>query len=167
MILLVGRICQQVVYAYGNVDDFVGHVGGDDFVIVTTPDCEKVLCERILERYKEESRNFFKQEDIERGWMSGIDRSGIPDRFPLVSLSIGIVNDQLCCSQTVDEVGTLTAEAKRLAKKSSSCVSHISPNWSIPSHFPMSYTSSSCQMLREFDYDLFPFAKRDAMVEFH
>ena len=164
MILLVGRICQQVVYTYGNADDFVGHVGGDDFVIVTTPDCENALCEYILERYKEGSRNFFKQEDIERGWMSGTARNGLPDRFPLVSLSIGIVNDQLCCSQTVDEVGTLTAEAKRLAKKSSNSVSHISANWNISTHFPLSYTSSTYQMLR--DFDLFPFSQHDAVVEF-
>src|SRR5438067_10087158 len=44
IIRLVGYICQQMVREYGNVDDFVGHIGGDDFVIVTTPDRAKPLC---------------------------------------------------------------------------------------------------------------------------
>src|SRR6202035_2114352 len=58
MILLVGHICQRVVYDYGNADDFVGHVGGDDFVIVTTPEREKMLCRQILAQFKAESPLF-------------------------------------------------------------------------------------------------------------
>src|SRR5713226_7386521 len=38
LIRLVGRICQQVVHEYGNTDDFVGHIGGDDFMVMTTPE---------------------------------------------------------------------------------------------------------------------------------
>src|SRR5437762_2458695 len=93
MILWVGNICQDVVYECGNVDDFVGHVGGDDFVIVTTPERERCLCARILARYKEESKALYRREDLECGSISGSDRRGYPSRFPLVSLSIGVVSD--------------------------------------------------------------------------
>jgi len=131
MIQLLGSICQQVVYEYGNADDFVGHVGGDDFVVLTTPDREKVLCNHILERYKRESLAFYRPEDVQRGSIGGVDRNGRPYQFPLVTLSIGVVSDHLSCAYSITEVSSLTAEAKRLAKQSTSNVSHISPslNW--------------------------------------
>ncbi len=167
MILLVGHICQRVVYEYGNADDFVGHIGGDDFVIVTTPDREKILCHHILERYKEESLVFYRKEDIEHGSISGVDRKGKPYQFPLVSLSIGVVNDRLCCSHSIDEVGTLTAEAKRLAKQSSSNVSHVTPEWRRTSRTqtPVSH-SAALSFAGRLQQSLFPFPKEDAIVEF-
>ena len=61
MILLVGRACRRVVYEFGNADDFVGHVGGDDFVVVTTPDRASLLCKHISTWYKEESASSIMQ----------------------------------------------------------------------------------------------------------
>ncbi|HEX4208426.1 MAG TPA: response regulator [Ktedonobacteraceae bacterium] len=129
MILLVGYICQRIVYDYGNDDDFVGHVGGDDFVIVTTPDREDRICERILAVYKQESAALYRDDDLKRGTISGADRKGRPFQFPLVSLSIGVVSDPFRCSHGIDEVGTLAAEAKLCAKRSSSNIFCISSQW--------------------------------------
>ncbi|HLQ29927.1 MAG TPA: response regulator [Ktedonobacteraceae bacterium] len=126
MILLVGRICQQIVYEYGNSDDFVGHVGGDDFVVVTTPDCATTLCRHISTRYKGESAALYRPEDLRRGSISGVDRKGRPYQFPLVSLSIGVVNNQVGRLHSIQEVSYLAAEAKRNAKQSISNVSYIS-----------------------------------------
>src|SRR3989442_6383401 len=127
MILLVGRICQYVVYEYGNADDFVGHVGGDDFVVLTTPDRVNTLCMYISTRYKEESAALYRPEDLGRGSISGVDRKGRPYQFPLVSLSIGIVDNQLRQPHSIQEVSYLVAEAKRNAKQSTSNISYISP----------------------------------------
>ena len=167
MILLVGHVCQQVVYEYGNADDFVGHVGGDDFVIVTTPDREQMLCYHILARYKEESQVFYRREDAERGSINGVDRNGRPYQFPLVSLSIGVVNDQFCCSSSTDEVGTLTAEAKRLAKRSANNVSYASrPTWQVPTHTHVSHTSLSLDFVGHLNHRLFHFNEEDALAKF-
>src|SRR5207253_11341228 len=54
IIRLVGRICQRVVQEYGNTDDFVGHIGGDDFLVVTTPDRANLLCKQISAAYRSE-----------------------------------------------------------------------------------------------------------------
>src|SRR5947209_275077 len=70
MILLVGSICQKIVYEYGNSDDFVGHVGGDDFVVVTTPERANNLCMHISSRYKAESALLYRSEDLRRGSIS-------------------------------------------------------------------------------------------------
>ncbi len=168
MILLVGHICQRVVYDYGNADDFVGHIGGDDFVIVTTPEREHSLYHHILTRYMEESAVLYRQEDLERGSISGVDRKGRPYQFPLVSLSIGVVSDQFCGSHSIEEVGPLTAEAKRLAKQSSGNVSHISLNWetSLQAQERLTHMPSSFRLAGPFDSYLFQFVEEDAFAEF-
>jgi DNA-binding response OmpR family regulator len=169
MILLVGNICQDVVYEYGNVDDFVGHVGGDDFVIVTTPECEKFLCGCILARYKEESKSLYRREDLECGSINGNDRRGHPFQFPLITLSIGVVSDRFHCSRAVDEIGSLTAEAKRRAKQSSNHISRISlDDWRYPIREPrvVSRTAQSSNLLEHFQRKLFPFPEEDVIAEF-
>ncbi len=168
MILLVSHVCQQVVYEYGNADDFVGHVGGDDFVIVTTPDRERTLYRHILARYNEESVLLYHPEDIARGSISGVDRKGRPYQFPLVSLSIGVVSDQFCGSYTVDEVGVLTAEAKRMAKQSSSNVSHISLEWgsSLHDRVRVPHAPAAFNLVGPFARGIFPFAEEDQLAEF-
>ena len=127
IIRLVGSICQRVVRECGNPDDFVGHIGGDDFVVVTTPDCSNLLCQQISAAYKEESAAFYRHEDLRRGSISGVDRKGRPYQFPLVSLSIGVVNNQVRRPQSIQEVSYLAAEAKYYAHQSTSNVYHISP----------------------------------------
>jgi diguanylate cyclase (GGDEF)-like protein len=127
LIRLVGRICQRVVRDYGNPDDFVGHIGGDDYVVVTTPDRARNLCYLISTAYKQESKVLYHPDDLRRGSISGVDRKGRPYQFPLVSLSIGVVNNQVRRSHTLQEVSYLAAEAKCQAKQSTDNVYHISP----------------------------------------
>lgn len=127
LIRLVGLICQRVVRDYGNPDDFVGHIGGDDYVILTTPERAHVLCRHICNSYKLESRALYRPEDLRRGSISGAGRKGEANLFPLVSLSIGVVNNQMSCSHTLKEVSYLAAEAKCQAKQSTDNVYHISP----------------------------------------
>lgn len=131
IIRLVGSICQRVTREYGNPDDFVGHIGGDDFVIVTTPDRCNRLCHQITEAYKEESAVFYRVEDLRRGWINGTDRMGHPYQFPLVSLSIGVVNSHLRRPQSIQEVSALAAQAKSYAKQATDNVYYISPHRSL------------------------------------
>jgi DNA-binding response OmpR family regulator len=128
LIRMVGRICQHVVKEHSNPDDFVGHIGGDDFVIVTSPDRTEKLCYLINAAYKIESKTLYHPDDLRRGSISGFDRQGLPYQFPLVSLSIGIVNNYNRRSHTLREVSYLAAEAKCNAKQAINKVYHIPPN---------------------------------------
>ncbi len=127
LIRLVGRICQYTVREHGNTDDFVGHIGGDDFVIITTPDRAQSLSMYITARYKEISMAHYRPEDRERGSISGVDRKGRPYQFPLVSLSIGEVSNQLRQPHSMQEMSYLTAEAKYLAKQSTDDIYYAAP----------------------------------------
>jgi DNA-binding response OmpR family regulator len=147
MIRLVGRICQRVVLQYGNPDDFVGHVGGDDFVVVTKPECAHIFCKHIRDQFQEESTVFYRPEDLRRGSISGVDRKGRLYQFPLVSLSIGVLNNQMLQPQSIQEVSYLAAEAKNQAKQSIDNVYHMPICWERAGHdtssYPSRYVSSS------------------------
>lgn len=176
MILLVGQICQRIVHEYGNTDDFVGHVGGDDFVIVTTPDRAEMLCPRILEQYKEESAALYREEDRASGFIRGVDRRGRPYQFPLVSLSIGVVTNPARSAYSIEEIGTLAAEAKRHAKLSTDNVYYIFPHSNTHcQHYPHSAHSSSVfsypglpsfRVADSSHHSFFPLAQEDALAEF-
>ncbi len=174
MITLVGHICQRVVQEHGNADDFVGHIGGDDFVVITTPDRARVLCRHILVQYKEESSRLYRAEDRERGTISGLDRKGRAFQFPLVSLSVGIVSSHFHYPQSVEEVGSLAAEAKRRAKQSADNVCYLASSQRNPfqdySHaFPPMKTLSGAQAhLAQADYPYRerPLLRQDVVAEF-
>jgi len=148
LIRLVGHICRSVVREHGNVDDFVGHIGGDDFVIMTTPDHAKALSLRIHACYKEESIVHYRPGDRERGFISGVDRKGRPYQFPLVSLSIGEVSNQLRQPHNIQEMSYLMAEAKYLAKQSTGNISYSAPRRINlhQEHAPSAPLSSSSQL---------------------
>jgi hypothetical protein len=131
-----------VVRKYGNPDDFVGHVGGDDFVVVTTPERAHTLCSYICEHYKEESTDLYRTEDLRRGSISGVDRKGRSYQFPLVSLSIGVVNNQIWQPHSIEEVSYLAAEAKNYAKQSDDKVYHMPPRRVFAGHDASSYAPS-------------------------
>ena len=176
MILLVGRICQNVVYKYGNSDDFVGHVGGDDFVVLTTPDRVNTLCMQVTAGYKEESTTLYRPEDLRCGSISGVDREGRPYQFPLVSLSIGVVNNQIYMPHSIQEVSYLAAEAKRHAKQSTSNISCISPQYDKAHPESMSSATSSSPFLLSPSFsfatqtnafhDLVPLAEDNILAEY-
>ncbi|HCI81085.1 MAG TPA: diguanylate cyclase response regulator [Ktedonobacter sp.] len=118
MIVLVAHICQRVIYEYGNEDDFVGHVGGDDFLIMTTPDKSAMLGQKIVSHYEVQSRDLYRAEDIERGTINCLDRRGLSCQFPLVAVSVGIINNHGKYIHHRSELSCLAAEAKRAAKQS-------------------------------------------------
>jgi hypothetical protein len=120
MIVLLGHLCKRAVFEYGNEDDFVGHIGGDDFVIMTTPDRVEILHEHILAWYKEESVGLYRPEDLARGFMCALDRERRPYQAPLSSISIAVITNKTRSRSrySADTIGTLAAEAKLNAKLS-------------------------------------------------
>lgn len=96
--------------------DFVGHIGGDDFMLVLrSPDWE-ARCHRLLEAFQEGRARFFAADDLERGGYPGEDRSRRPVLHPLLSLSVGAVRSRPGSYQSHHEISAAAAVAKKEAK---------------------------------------------------
>lgn len=111
------RILIRTVLDCGNSDDFIGHIGGDDFVIVTSYEKSDVLCEKIIDDFKKISPIFYNEDDRKRGFIIAEDRQGQRQQFPLLSLSIGVVTNKNRSIDHVAKIGEIGAELKAAAKR--------------------------------------------------
>lgn len=117
LIRLMGQTASETVRALGNPTDVVGHIGGDDFVVITTPERIEPICEELIQRFDAASRAYYPEEDLRRGFLVAHDRQGIQRTFPLISLSIGVVTTQHRPVTTAEEISQIAAEVKRKAKE--------------------------------------------------
>ena len=116
-ILFVASIIQRVMAAQGNADDSIGHIGGDDFAMLTTPDRAEQICRALISTFDEEVLQLYDPEDQQRGYISGADRYGILRRFSLMSISIGVVTTHRRGFSDQESLTRVAAEMKHHAKE--------------------------------------------------
>lgn len=114
MIVLLAKIILHAVKKYGGEGDFVGHVGGDDFIAITRPEYTEDICRAVVCLFDRLVPSFFSKEDRRKGKFYGQDRHGQEGWLPLVSVSLAIV-DCLDAS-TYDSLATKAAQLKKYAK---------------------------------------------------
>jgi len=110
------RILIQSTQEVGNPIDFIGHIGGDDFVIVTTPNVVDNLCREIIAGFEKTAPSFYNETDRKNGYIVGLDRQGKEQRIPLLSVSIGVVTNEFRKIEHVAQIGEIGAELKGYAK---------------------------------------------------
>lgn len=116
LIRLLGRVTSESLRAKGNATDFLGHIGGDDFILITTPDRTDLLCRGIISAWDTESHAYYAAEDVARGSLIAHDRQGQPQVYPLVGVSIGVVTNLQRSVTTMEEFSRIAAEVKARAK---------------------------------------------------
>jgi len=114
IILLTARILAHAVRRRGGPDDFIGHVGGDDFVIATAPESAEAVCASITKLFGRLVAYRYTMADRHHGAIFGKDRNGVEGEFPLVSISLAIIDCHGLCS--VGAVAHRAAEMKKFAK---------------------------------------------------
>ncbi len=97
--------------------DFVGHIGGDDFIVIFRSMDWRERCERILQIFEEKVPGFYQQGHVRDGGIWSQDRSGRHRFFPLLTLSIGSVAPDIAACRSHHDVAALAAGAKQEAKK--------------------------------------------------
>ena len=107
---------------YGNADDFTGHIGGDDYVVITSPDRYKKICEAIVKDFDKSIPNFYDKKDRNRGYILGENRQGDKVKFQLASISIAVVTNEKRELLNHIQFGEVAAEMKEHAKSVSGSV---------------------------------------------
>jgi diguanylate cyclase (GGDEF)-like protein len=119
VIQATARILQEAVEEYARAEGFVGHVGGDDFVVVLPPDVADVAAARICERFDQEISSFYDREDLNRGFVEVEDRQGTLQRFSLIGVSIGVATTSRRKFSHYGEAVDVATEMKQYAKRQS------------------------------------------------
>jgi len=111
------RIIIEAVQEKGTEKDFVGHIGGDDFVIITVPQRAEKICKKIIEDFDRKAPFFYDEEARKSGFIIAKDRQGNIQKIPLLSISIGIVTNEFRKFSHVGEIAQIGAELKSYAKR--------------------------------------------------
>jgi GGDEF domain-containing protein len=112
---MVSRILRDVVKAYAP-NGFIGHIGGDDFIFNVPLDRMEICCEEIINIFDELIELQYTPEDRDRGFFVAKDRRGNLHEIPLMTLSIGVVTNQVRTFSHPGRVSELATEMKSYAK---------------------------------------------------
>jgi GGDEF domain-containing protein/CHASE3 domain sensor protein len=116
IIQATAAIISEAVAKYGSEDDFIGHIGGDDYVLITTPDLYPRICQAVIDTFDKTIPGFYDAEDRERGHIVGENRQGQEVKFPLATLSIAVVTNVKRKFKNHIQYGEVAAEMKEHAK---------------------------------------------------
>jgi len=122
-ILLFAEMLREFAAQHQN-DVFVGHIGGDDFFVSASTDCEAAATmvksiRELAQRFKDDARRLYTPRDREREYIVAADRRGIECRFPLLSISTGVMVVECGAKRlSLSEFGRRMADVKQDAKSS-------------------------------------------------
>jgi len=114
MIRLAARILKDASEKLG-ADAYLGHIGGDDFVIIQMGWNDEKILNEICEQFDWERNDLFLPEDAKKGWYYATDRMGNRVEVPLVTLSLAVIDSHT--TGTVQHPGQLSQIAASLKKK--------------------------------------------------
>src|SRR5438128_2367674 len=112
----LARTMENVLEELVPGDAFVGHLGGDDFVLVVPPSAGALVADAIVQRCDDRSPEYYDAADRERGWIEVLNRRGEQQRFPPLTISIGIASTQRRRFAHFAEVVAVATEMKNFTK---------------------------------------------------
>lgn len=114
--------------------DFVGHIGGDDFLLVLGPEDWRKRLNQLLDDFQSQCRRFYRPEHLEAGCFVAPNRQGIRQEFPLLSLSIGVVHlhPEACAQLDASQLAEMASQAKHHAKNVPGYSVHLIDSLTVP-----------------------------------
>lgn len=97
--------------------DFVGHIGGDDYIILTDPVRMETLSAQICKEFDALAPTFYSESDRKRGKLVSTDRQGALREFPFLSIAIGICHNSQRKLTSYAQVAQFGSELKKQAKR--------------------------------------------------
>ena len=113
---VISEVAKVLQGAVGEQTSFIGHVGGDDFVVVIPELAYEEVCERILTEFQTATESFYTQEDRAQGGIYAEDRSGAKGFFPMMTLSLGVLLVHPGVFDHTQKLSSYATRAKKGAK---------------------------------------------------
>jgi PleD family two-component response regulator len=107
----------RAVRECGQKGDFIGHIGGDDFIILAASRNYVQICERVIALFDEGIPAFYDPVDRQQGFIISLDRNNNVQKFPLMTISLAVINTGHTKIVHYGQMSAIAAELKKLAKK--------------------------------------------------
>jgi DNA-binding response OmpR family regulator len=103
----------EVIDAHGTPNDFLGHAGGDNFVVITSEAAAEALRSTMKTRFKEEVEPHYNFIDRQQGYIMAMNAEGRLEQTPLMTMAAGIVSPSQNIFADIREITEIAAEARR------------------------------------------------------
>ena len=115
-IKMTADIMRDSIKYEGTPDDFLGHIGGDDFIIISDSQHVKGICTDIIAHFDERIKTLYNPKDIEVGFISTLSRRGEQQKYPIMTISLAVITNERRIWHTHLEVSEVAAELKKKVK---------------------------------------------------
>jgi GGDEF domain-containing protein len=112
---MVGQILTRLVES-DRQDIFIGHIGGDDFVLICEPDRASGFCQQIIKEFDDAMPQFYDSSDRAQGFIISRDRNDRVQQFGIMTISIAVVTNERREITTPMQVAEVAAQLKKYAK---------------------------------------------------
>ncbi len=128
VIIRTSEIVKKAIRLYGSSEDFIGHQGGDDFIVLTVPERAVAICEAVIQNFDSECAGFYDFEDRELGYLIQRNAEGELKRYPIMSLSAAVVDNRNIALKGVPQISHIAGElAKTMQTMPGSCYTLYQP----------------------------------------
>ncbi len=118
VIKMTGEIIYDAVKCHSNGDAFIGHVGGDDFVMILPTKDVGTVCTTTIDTFTRRIREHYNQEDLAKGAIEGNDRYGVRRIFPIMTISIAVLTCQKGEYDSAVKIAKAAVQIKEYVKES-------------------------------------------------
>lgn len=108
-----GMLLGEILDGFGTSGDFLGHAGGDNFVVITTAGAADTIRKKLKERFAEEVKTHYNFMDRQQGYVMSTNAEGQMEQVPLMTLAVGLVTPLQHSFADIREITELAAEARR------------------------------------------------------
>jgi len=112
----VGEVIREAVRTHGAPQDLVGHIGGDDYVVITAARHAEPIAQAVIAAFDRGISRFYSDEDLQAGYFVGKDRYGVERQIPLLTVSIAVVCSEMLETVSLATIGEECARMKRHLK---------------------------------------------------
>jgi GGDEF domain-containing protein len=107
--MLIGEVVDEI----GTTSDFIGHAGGDNYIIITNESKADAIKARLKERFDQEVLTHYNFIDRQQGFVNAPTTEGTTVKVPFMTMSVGVVSPSVQSFADIREITELAAEARR------------------------------------------------------
>ncbi len=116
IIIRLGNIIQDTIKYHGSPNDFLGHLGGDDLILVTRSELAEVISETVIQNFDSVIQGFYDLHDREQGYLVQRSKEGVPTQYPIMSVSIAILQNDSRPRYPMPQISKIAGDLKKYMK---------------------------------------------------
>ncbi|MDR1397588.1 MAG: EAL domain-containing protein [Desulfarculales bacterium] len=114
---LMLKLLASLLQEQARKNEFVGHIGGDDFIVIADYHDGEAFCQDLLAAFADRVLSLYRPQDVERGYIVSKNRHGVTENFPLASLSIAGISNRKKTYQTLEDFSQDVSALKKICKR--------------------------------------------------